>query len=324
MASRIWILGASDPEMAAIEALLSACGETFAYATVGGIRAHAGNAYMADPQYQYDRIDGDLYLIECAVVTECGAHTVHTIDHHRPGDAGFGVEPAGFLRASSLGQVISELAKLDVLPATWYRAGASSRPGSAAGFCGTLEYDCYAECWNVVDRHRATRPVPIDLVLTAAADHCLGHAYAGRCPGVDPDELMHWRVESRAKFQGRSVDEILADVEAARKMLEDRSTTDVAWLDPGECSDPQCSCCDGPTAVDMRGIHVPELPEAGTRYGIAYVADGLPGPDGRRKVVCSGTAEVIRAFLTSFVTREGLVDPYGDPARGFAGAYYPA
>ena len=40
---------------------------------------------------------------------------------------------------------------------------------------------------------------------SAAADHCLGAAYQGLCPGVDPDELMQWRVESRAKFQDREV-----------------------------------------------------------------------------------------------------------------------
>src|SRR5690606_24433639 len=45
--------------------------------------------------------------------------------------------------------------------------------------------------------------IPDDLVYTAAADHCLGAAYRGECPGVDPDALMHWRVAQRATFQGR-------------------------------------------------------------------------------------------------------------------------
>src|SRR5690606_36820249 len=61
--------------------------------------------------------------------------------------------------------------------------------------------------------------IPHDLVLTAAADHCLAAAYRGECPGVDPDTLMRWRVESRAAFQRRSPAEILADIERARQSL---------------------------------------------------------------------------------------------------------
>lgn len=50
---RLWILGASDPEMAAIERLLTDTGEEIAYATVDGVQVHPGNAYMADaPVYR--------------------------------------------------------------------------------------------------------------------------------------------------------------------------------------------------------------------------------------------------------------------------------
>ena len=45
---KIWVLGAPDPEMEAIEALLRERGETVAYATrPDGKRVHAGNAYLA-------------------------------------------------------------------------------------------------------------------------------------------------------------------------------------------------------------------------------------------------------------------------------------
>lgn len=281
--------------MAAIEALLTECGEPSTHATIGGRRVTAGEAYHDDCTWRDTAPDDDpwdeIIAVECSPTTR----VTRRIDHHRPGDAGFGASPEEFFHASSLGQVISELAKLSLLP------------------------------WT-------DGVTPRCLVLTAAADHCLGHAYAGRCPGVDPDELMHWRVESRAKFQGRSADEILADIAAAKVALEDADDVGLLPIDStGTCRGcgrrtrgddlDYCAC---PKVADMRGAHVPELPEAGIRYGIAYVADCLPGPDGRRKVVCSGTAEVIRAFLTSFVQCDGLVDPYGDPARGFAGAYYPA
>src|SRR5690606_12426626 len=49
----------------------------------------------------------------------------------------------------------------------------------------------------------AISAIPHDLVLTAAADHCLGAAYRGECPGVDTDELLAYRVASRARFQHR-------------------------------------------------------------------------------------------------------------------------
>src|SRR5690606_10871211 len=151
-------------------------------------------------------------------------------------------------------------------------------------------------------------------VLIAAADHCLGAAYRGECPGVDPDELMRWRAESRAKFQGRTVDEVLADVERAQAPL--RAAPELGLL-----GDP-CSAVvvrDMRQPVDQRPTR--ELPEAAVRLGIGYVSGPLVGPDGRQKITCSGTADQVRAFLDHWAPAQGLVDAYGDPARGFAGAY---
>lgn len=167
----------------------------------------------------------------------------------------------------------------------------------------------------MVDDHYGQRTIPMQLVLVAAADHCLAHAYAGRCPGVDPDALMRWRVESRAAHQGRTADELLADVDRAREALLAAPEIDMTG---GHSYAP-------PVMVrDMRGVHVAELPEAGTRYGISYVADGLPGPDGRKKVVISGERRAIELFFDGFSSaNKGLVDLYGDPARGFAGGYLP-
>lgn len=48
-----------------------------------------------------------------------------------------------------------------------------------------------------------------------------------------------------------------------------------------------------------------------------------PDRDGRRKVVLGGhtTPETVRAFMAEWAPAQGLVDIYGDPARGFAGGY---
>lgn len=44
-----WILGAPDPEMGRIEALLLKYEQDVQHASVGGARVHPGNAYKADP-----------------------------------------------------------------------------------------------------------------------------------------------------------------------------------------------------------------------------------------------------------------------------------
>src|SRR5690606_8892557 len=49
-----------------------------------------------------------VYRVECdGPVIPAGAQV---IDHHRPGDPGFGKSPAEFMSASSIGQTIAELA----------------------------------------------------------------------------------------------------------------------------------------------------------------------------------------------------------------------
>jgi len=222
-------------------------------------------------------------------------------------------------------------------------------------------YDGYAVAVHRNDFYfeRRVALIPPPLICAAAADHCLGAAYRGECPGVDPDALMRWRAESRARFQGRTVEEVLADVERAQAAL--RAAPKLALLD----DETNCALiadlrdaytvrtvlvepfAEGAT-VDAAGVGdsvsiefgprdegawdegshhtfvrrgVAELPEAATRLGIGYVSGPLVGPDGRQKITCSGTADQVRAFLDHWAPAQGLVDAYGDPERGFAGAY---
>ena len=100
MTRRLWILGASDPEMERIENLLSSVGEAFAHATIGGARVRPDSAYKADevtatsPHATLDAWqNGDEELDE-VVLVECsrplraafGPAMVVVIDHHRQGD----------------------------------------------------------------------------------------------------------------------------------------------------------------------------------------------------------------------------------------------
>mgnify|MGYP007024765203 FL=1 len=169
-------------------------------------------------------------------------------------------------------------------------------------------YDGYAVAVQRNDFYfeRRVALIPPPLIYAAAADHCLAAAYRGQCPGVDPDALMHWRVETRAAFQGRSPEDILADVERARVALLEAPTTEIG----------------GGVVRDLRSRGVPELPEAAAREGVAYLAT-VTDRDGRWRVVLGGNAspDTVRAFMSEWAPARGLVDVYGDPARGFAGGY---
>ena len=374
MTDRIWILGAPDPEMGAIERLLRQCGEQIIYATdESGRRVHPGNAYRCPvPEVPEG---ATVYAVECVDVLPEGWVR---IDHHRPGDPGYGLPPEEFMSASSIGQVIAELARTGalrravqdeithwmadnrgLLPAAEYNKMLRTQwfwtrqnmPGpNPYASDGTIArgvswlYDGYAVAVRQNDfyfDHRVAL-IPPPLIYTAAADHCLAAAYRGECPGVDPDALMRWRVEQRAAHQGRSVEEVLADVERAREALMDapvvrlspepwepacgvHGRTGACWQSGGPDPSIRTDACyamgDPLLAVDMRERVVPELPEAAAREGVCFLAR-LPGPDGRTKIVCqAGSPEQIRAFMTTWAPAQGIVDIYGDPARGFAGGY---
>lgn len=352
MSERIWILGAPDPEMESIEALLRECGETVRHATAPsgerirpgqyGAPIHIGDATTVytvecdpplacgEPEDEPDAgqvtIDGRRYM----AARRCVEVSVIRIDHHCPGDPGYGRPPSEFLAASSIGQVIAELALAHALrldwapcyhrqPYGWQSQAPQFEPYYGCGHTrGRLGWVGSPARWAVgyPAAHTDAIYIPAEIVLIAAADHCLGAAYRGECPGVDPDALMRWRAESRARFQGRPVAEVLADVERAQAAL--RAAPELVLLeDP--CSDVVVR--DMRQSVDQRPTR--ELPEAAVRLGIGYVSGPLVGPDGRQKITCSGTADQVRAFLDHWAPAQGLVDAYGDPARGFAGAYLP-
>lgn len=268
--------------MEAIEQLLCECDETVAHAMVGMRAVNASNAYYADCPYGVQGGMGEslthVYRVECRwdhsyESLQCG---VSVIDHHHPGDPGYGRPPEEFLAASSIGQVIQELRRLGVIRPDWV--------------------------------------VPKRLVLIAAADQCLGAAYRGECPGVDPDELGQFRAEERARHQRRTEPGVTPAL-----ILERIAATQRALQDA------ECLVLDGDISVrDMRrDTPWPELPEAATRMGVGYVSGPLVDPDGRRKITCSGSAEQVRAWLTCWAPRNGVSDTYGDPSRGFAGGYLP-
>lgn len=340
MKNRIWILGAPDPEMELIERLLQECDETIIHAfDENGRRVHPGNAYRCSIPSVPE--GATVYAVECIDKLPVGWVR---IDHHRPGDPGYGCPPEEFMSASSLGQVISELARtgalrravLDeiirwmtdnrgLLPPEEYNKTLNTQwfwtrqnmpdPNPYASY-GTIArgvswlYDGYAVAVHRTDIYFEpwVALIPSPLILAAAADHCLAAAYRGECPGVDPDVLLDWRIKTRAAFQGRSEQELRADVQEAQDILEDAPNERLAHAI---------------YVADMRGYgHIPELPEAAMLEDVAYITL-VADRDGRQKVVLGGHTdpETVRAFMDKWAPAQGLVDIYGDPVRGFAGGY---
>lgn len=331
--NRLWILGADDHEMSAIEQLLLECGEQVAYAMYeSSKRVHGGNAYKAtgfcvatDPLDVWDLppVDGP----HGPTVThrvECGwdgwePTDVVVIDHHRPGDPGYGKPPAEFLSASSIGQVC----RIVMHPEYIDNVLAAIERGD-----------------NLVDSDRA-------IVLTAAADHCLGAAYMGQCPGVAPDKLLAFRVEQKAVYQYNSRcevcggngtcissdtdhngrfchahltldqcrDQIYRDINAAMQRL----TGQLQEQFDRHCGGDQDSATFQQIA-DLRDCHIDQLPEAACRLGVAYVTT-VSEPKGRIKDVFRGNTppEMVEAWMAA--RRAEGREVYGAPARGFAGAY---
>lgn len=96
-----FLLGADDPEMQAMERILTAHKIPFSYASVRKCRAQPGNAYRVDTVTILH--EHQLVVIECAF--DVMPDSTIVIDHHRPGDPGFALGPDRFWEASSIGQL---------------------------------------------------------------------------------------------------------------------------------------------------------------------------------------------------------------------------
>lgn len=156
-----------------------------------------------------------------------------------------------------------------------------------------------------------------ELALVAAGDHCPAAAYAGRCPGIDPEAFARFRVEGKAAFYAANPrtahkadpEQIRAAIAAATEKLRAAPRTDAGVRD-----------------LRTAGF-IDELPEAALASGEAYMAaipdtDRDRQPTGHTKIVLGGhaTPEVVEAFLDWAKTLDNRIgEPYGNPMRGFAG-----
>lgn len=104
---RVFVLGAEDPEMREIEAVLKQQGETVVYAQAGAFRVTMHNAYSAT--YVKPELPAGTTEIVCVECSVMGLPYTDLIDHHREGDPGYEATPDKFLEGSSLGQLLTLL-----------------------------------------------------------------------------------------------------------------------------------------------------------------------------------------------------------------------
>ena len=293
-------LGAPDPEMELIEELLRRCGINIVHAKNSkGARVRAEEAYNAS----FSEIEIDIFV-------ECGPAHNERADHHQPGDFGFLLGPNDFMAASSVGQVISWLAKKCLLPQRWVR---NQRHGTdiAGSF---LERNPRSDSslfsgWEVVQADSRII-IPEVFVLTAAGDHCPAAAYAGACHGVSPESLRTYRRWTRAKATNSTE----AAVENGwKKGAEAITAAPIIKID-------------GHPVLDLRDVYVPHMNEVLAQNGKVGLYALNVGTDEKVGIVGGGEGSIpgvgpIAGFMDRAPQVLGLERMYGNPTRGYAGGF---
>lgn len=305
------VLGASDYEMHAIQQLaLSAMRMGMVTGVLQALNGQGtpvigGEAYtVAWPV----AVDVHSIWIECGPAPEGSV----VIDHHRPGDPGFGRPPSEFWEASSLGQFVCFLeGQLE-----W--ACSDTPEDGRAGYLleslllGTQLPGISTDDLLLGGREKAAAEIMEELWYIAAADNCLAAASLGKCLGIDGTDLTFRRLAWEASARGVAGKTLTAEYMDAQDALIHAPLVEIG-------------------GVEVRDLRAHDPAPPGLRF--AGPASGRPyicrvKERGRIKVVLGGDGEGTdsdgraAAGFAAWAAGKGLVDAYGgDPARGFAGAY---
>ncbi len=152
--------------------------------------------------------------------------------------------------------------------------------------------------------------------LIAASDHCPAAGYAGLCPGISVEAFKAHRLIEKVAFYATQPKLAYKATPEALEAVIARAVTALQ----------NAALVGGVRDLRSAGM-VDELPEAALRLGEAYMAslpdtDRAGVPTGNTKIVLGGhsTPEHVQAFMAWAGTLENRVgEPYGNPARGFAG-----
>lgn len=371
----IFVLGADDAEMSAIRTLLVERGQSFLVALAPVMRRDPTTGQMVpvlaeDGSPTYQRVApgqrascaGEVYLtgdivprpldgLEVIAIEVAGPWGSPVIDHHDEHPLA-SAPPDQFLSASSLGQVISRLAQMGVLPSSWggdFLESIGARDEADGTFIDSPGGIAVASagCFRIV---------PQALVFEAAADHCPAAAVAGRCPGVDPESFAPFLAESKRQqyFPWMSPGDFARELETSRMTL--RMAPPCAVLDtlvPTQIQGPDAEWFDAgmqPAGYirDLRHLEPGTVPAQGS--GEMYPAEFLVGivaalfeglgfvcrirradgklalrSNGHGQGTLAGTrpAEVFLADPSAFGCGPrfppGQDASYGNPVRGFFG-----
>lgn len=137
--------------------------------------------------------------------------------------------------------------------------------------------------------------------VIAAADHCLMSAYQGCCPGISPEELAAFRLESRSRARGLTPEELTRQIDEATSLLQSAERITLAGEQVAFIMEPPN-----------------EVGEASARLGVPYVYVRRQDAQQFKAGIRSAPHHLVQAWLSDC----GLARCYGDPARGFAGGYF--
>ncbi len=145
-----------------------------------------------------------------------------------------------------------------------------------------------------------------DLLMAAAADHCLGAAYQGQCPGIAPKEMRAWRSNVLARWKGVDEATLQRRVEEGIELIRRCPVMMIR----------------GHEFVDALDGSVPELSEVSAILGVPVMYGMNDVRSGRIKVgALNGSPEALAAWMQYAEHAMHLQDVYGDPVRGYAGGY---
>ncbi|GEM_PF-6844881 len=270
-----------------------------------------------------------LVTVECDITPNYKTAKL-VVDHHRPGDPGFGKPPSEAIPASSLGQILRLFASVEnhTFSQTFCEVieevgfGSCYKVGKQKGktqWPGVGEIKFITDAAETESRwllgiNRDARETFLDtcatvcflsdeVVVTAAADHNLHAAYTNQIPGVRKPDILKLRIPLLAARSAVVHSEVWDGIREAERVLFSSSTTSVrignSWV------------------KDLRSAgFLPYATEVAAMTGKCCLARGAGN-----KVFLSATPELVRAFLEEEHRKLDIEDVYGDPAREFAGGY---
>ncbi|HDS1721596.1 hypothetical protein NPS53_08800 [Pseudomonas putida] len=171
-------------------------------------------------------------------------------------------------------------------------------PGHAAGPSEFWEGSSIGQVANLIGRSGH------ELRIVAASDHCLSAAMRGECKGIDPDELMSWRIRARASMGEMQPWLLKRMISRAVERIESLPRIDFG----------------GVQIVDGTFDTTPELRDGAAIAGVPILTT-RKGPTGNVKVGLYGAEpDVITAWMKTMRESDFVDHVYGSAHREYAGA----